>query len=74
VARGKELRQGYEKPDEPYHSVQQACVQRADVDGPHIGMVLWRDITSFHYDRADKVGIELQAELRYGRSLDASRT
>jgi len=31
---------GVHKPDEPYHSVQQAYIQGAYADGPHIGMVL----------------------------------
>ena len=30
---------GIQEPDEPHDSVQQAGVQRADVNGPHIGML-----------------------------------
>src|SRR5262245_34024662 len=36
--RGEKRRFGrrFHKPDEPYYSVEQAGLQRADVDGPHI--------------------------------------
>jgi hypothetical protein len=39
-----------QEPDEPHHRVQQACVQRADVDGPYAGMASCRDVTGLDHD------------------------
>ena len=53
---------GVQEPDEPHHGVQQARVQRADVDGPHVSMVWRRGMTGLDHDRADEGGVEFQAE------------
>ena len=53
---------GIQEPDEPHHGVQEAHVQRADSDGPHISRAWRRGVTGLNHDRADQGGGEFQAE------------
>jgi len=63
---------GIQQPDEPHTGVQQVRIQRADIDGPHIGMV-WRQgvrgVTGFKHDRADESGGEFQTQTEVGSFL-----